>query len=70
MKNDSKKHSGAEEQFGSVEKINKKEEKHPVQANKGKEDGSYEEETLMDAVGSSLEETERLKGRDLKKTKE
>jgi hypothetical protein len=71
MKEDAnKKKTGSNDQCESVKSINEKYEKNPAQANDGKEDQSYEEETLMDGVGSSLEEMERIKCDDKdKKTK-
>ena len=68
MKEDSKDKSDVKKNYDSVKSINKKEEAHPAQANEGKEDASYEEETLMDGVGS-VEDEERLKGEDTTKKK-
>jgi hypothetical protein len=68
--NSKKKNSGSQDECcESVKDINKKNEKHPAQANEGKEGQSYEEETLMDGVGSSFEETERTKCDDNDKNK-
>jgi hypothetical protein len=66
--NSKNKNAGSKDECcDSVKDINQKNEKNPAQANEGKEDQSYEEQTLMDGVGSSLEEMERIKCDDKNK---
>jgi hypothetical protein len=60
MKEDDKKTSCGTENCDSVESINEKNQKQPAQPSNNKEEDSYEAQTLMDGVGSSLDEEERL----------
>jgi hypothetical protein len=60
MKEDDKKTSCDSQNCDSVEEINEKNEKQPAQPSNDKEEDSYEAQTLMDGIGSSLDEEERL----------